>query len=422
MRSKVDWLHYIGQIHKRRIELGLERISAIAAELNLLEFSCPVITVAGTNGKGTTIKTLESIYLAAGYRVGTYISPHLLEFNERIAINAGAVTDAQLVAAFAVVEEARGERPLSFFEFTTLAALYLFQQADLDVLLLEVGLGGRLDAVNIVDPTMAVVTSIALDHQQWLGNDRESIGREKAGIFRKNKPAVCADPNPPQTLLQHAYQLGVPLHCLNREFTYQVHEQTWTWCGGKVSYDALPLKHLRYENLAGAIQVIELMQSQLPVSAQNITQGLSQLSLPARYEYDAASQCWFDVAHNPQATAWLAEQLQRDKPTAARTYAVVGMLGDKAVAETLSPMWSVVDEWAIVQLNTPRGSSHQQIAETCAQQGVDYQAFADVALAMQAMLKRVGRSADDRIIVFGSFYAIADAKRYLQEEQLETSH
>lgn len=397
-----DWFFHIKQIHKKRMELGLDRIAIVADRLELRTFSCPVITVGGTNGKGSCTKTLESIYSAAGYKTGLYTSPHLMEFNERIRIHNHNISDDTLIDAFEIIEHARQDVILSFFEFTTLAALWLFQQSDCDVLILEVGLGGRLDAVNIVDSDIAIVTSIALDHQDWLGNTRDAIAYEKASIARENKPFICGDLNPPARLFQTVEEKKAVLHLINRDFSYPV---------------ALPIPHLKPQNVAVAIAAVELLQNVLPVSVDQMAQGIRNTVLPGRFEIMSSPlPCILDVAHNPQASLWLAEQVQQ-LPRVQKTVAIVGMLKDKAMIETIEPLIPLVDVWCVCSLlleNEERGSDGAVIIEYLqTQHHKNCYNFLSVSDAMDYVKQQYCQAECDRVLIFGSFYTVAAAKKWL---------
>ena len=403
-RDFSQWLHYLESLNPHKIKLGLDRIKQVAQRLQVTSFECSVITVTGTNGKGSTVAFLESIFLAANYRVATYTSPHLLRFNERIRINGVEITNDALCQAFSQVEQARDTIELTYFEFTTLAAFILFKQTALDVLILEVGLGGRLDAVNIIDADVAVITSVGIDHVEWLGNDRDSIGYEKAGIFRANKFAVCGDNNPPQSILQHAKKIGTKLFCKGNDFSFTYHEKNWSWKSSLEKLTDLPLTKLDIENAATALMVLQLLSATLPVNFAALRQGLQQAFLPARMQ--KIGQCIFDVAHNPQAAEWLAGKLKR-QPIKGQTFAVVGMLADKDIPGTLRAMLPVVKEWYVGDLSGPRAAQGQLLIKVLQQMGVTRcYSYVSVAQAYKAALKVAQQQ--DRVVVFGSFHTIAN--------------
>ena len=414
LRDMHGWLDYINTLHCREIDLDLSRVTRLAKKLGLSTFSCPVITVAGTNGKGSVIKSLESIYLAAGYQVAAYTSPHLLCFNERLRFNGEPILDRNFIEAFVFIEKNRDQKPLSFFEFTTLACLYICKKLVLDVLLLEVGLGGRLDAVNVIDPDVAVITTIDIDHTDWLGSDRESIGREKAGIFWAHRPVICGDPNPPESLLGAAQLLQAPIFQFMKDFSAIENRKTWQWRGPKINYDALPLSQLKTQNVATSLMVVTRLQDRLPVKELAIVTGIQQATLPGRFErVEKPVSIIFDVAHNPQAAHYLAEQLGRSCYP-GRTFAVVGMLKDKDILGTFSPMLSCVDRWYVGSLLETRGASGEKLASILRTEGVtDCYNFTSIDEAFKKAMVQCREQ--DRIVVFGSFHTVAIAKKFLSQ-------
>lgn len=415
------WLNHLEGLHPKGqagIELGLERVTRVKNRLGQKQ-DCPLIIVGGTNGKGSTCAFLEAIYTFAGYRVGCYTSPHLLEYNERVRIDGLPVDDAALCAAFARVEEARqcagdGGLPvaLTYFEFGTLAAWEVFSARAVDVLILEVGLGGRLDAVNVYDADCAIVTGIALDHMDWLGNTREAIGFEKSGIYRAGKPAICADPEPPQSLIAHAVNTGADLQLLGRDFGYFGDKTQWTFWGR----DALRRSGLANPALRGAYQLrnasavlaaIEVLKNRLPVSMQAVRRGLLELEVPGRFQVlPGRPAVVLDVAHNPQAVAGLVDNLG-DMGFFDKTIALVGMLGDKDIAGALAPLAGKVDVWLLASLDVQRGASADVLASVVAgnKLGGRVETFASPELAFECAAKLAGEN--DRILVFGSFYTVA---------------
>ena len=414
--SLVDWLSWQETQHHTLIDLGLERVSAVLQRMGLTQPPHTVITVAGTNGKGSCVALLESIYRAAGYRTGSYSSPHLLRYNERIRVLGVEVDDARLCAAFERVDAARNDTSLSYFEWGTLAAFYILHDAKLDVAILEVGLGGRLDAVNILDPDVAVVTSIGIDHVEWLGPDRESIGREKAGIFRAGRPAVCGDPAPPHSLQARAEQLAAPFYRLQVDFGAQVNDDSWSWWGGSAGttgYERLPFPALQgafqLQNAATAIMAVELLQARLPVSLATIQQGLTTVSLAGRFQVlPGAVTRIFDVAHNPHGAEVLARTLQ-EYPCTGRTLAVFAMLADKDIAGVVEAMRESVQHWQLAPLATPRAATAEQIMQAVREHSpaATHALSASIGDAWHAalVLARPG----DRVVVFGSFYTVAAA-------------
>ncbi|MFW0066132.1 MAG: bifunctional tetrahydrofolate synthase/dihydrofolate synthase [Coxiella endosymbiont of Dermacentor silvarum] len=416
LRDMNDWLDYISTLHYRKINLGLSRITNLVKKLGLSAFSCPVITVAGTNGKGSVVKSLESIYLSAGYQVAAYTSPHLLSFNERLCFNGELVIDKDFIEAFEFIEKNRDRQPLSFFEFTTLACLYICKKLELDVLLLEIGLGGRLDAVNVVDSDVSVITTIDIDHIDWLGNDRESIGREKAGIFRAYRPVICGDPNPPKSVLEAAQLLQAPIFQFMKDFSIIENGKTWQWQCPSINYDALPLPKLKIQNVATSLMVVTQLQNQLPVKELAIVAGIQRATLPGRFEQvEQPVSVIFDVAHNSQSTHYLAEQLHRS-PCSGRTFAVVGMLKDKDISGAFSPILSYVDRWYVGNLTEIRGALGRKLVSILRTEGVkDCYNFKSINEAFEKAISQC--EVQDRILVFGSFYTVSIAKQFLFRNQ-----
>jgi dihydrofolate synthase/folylpolyglutamate synthase len=414
-----EWLQYIEQLHPSTMDLGLQRVGPLAEALRLTHFRCPVIIVGGTNGKGSVVRTLEHLYSKAGYRVAAYTSPHLLRFNERIRLNMQEVDDHSLIDAFGVIEQGRGEVSLSFFEFTTLAALYLFQQESLDVVILEVGLGGRLDAVNVIEADVAVLTTVDIDHTDWLGPDRESIGTEKSGIFRFKQSVVCGDSNPPKTVLDVVKRLECDFHCLNQNFNFELGLSSWSWESQADQFANLPLTILKCQNVATSLMVLQLLQDRLPVLKSLIYQEIGQIFLSGRFEKIQQKTVHFilDVAHNPQSTEWLAEQLSQIRAESKKILAVVGMLKDKPIQDSLAHLTPYVDEWYVAGLsNVTRGANAEQISlSLAALEAKIWYNFNTVADALEAARK----TCDDSltcILVFGSFHTVAETKEWLNNQ------
>ena len=406
------WLRWQESLHPSAIDLGLERPGRVLDALGLRSPAYALITVAGTNGKGSSVAMLESILRVAGYRVGCYTSPHLLHYNERVRIDGEPASDEALCDAFDRIDRARGETSLTYFEFGTLAAMDLFSRAGLDVAVLEVGMGGRLDAVNLLDADVALVTAIDVDHAAWLGKNREAIGREKAGIFRPQRPAVCSDPQPPASLLQHSGELGTELYRLGDEYHYAEGEAGWNWQGRGVRYEGLPMPALRgrfqLQNAAGVLMALALLAERLPLSPGDLHRGLQAVSLPGRFQLlPGAVVTIVDVAHNPQSAAALAENL-RAMPVAGRTHAVVGMLADKDLSTIFGQLPDVIDLWYPAGLEVLRGADAETLLHALAGQGiVAERGYASVDEALAAA--RAGARPGDRIVVFGSFYTVAEA-------------
>jgi dihydrofolate synthase/folylpolyglutamate synthase len=417
-RSLDDWLAYISAQHPASIALGLDRVREVAARMSpsLLGEDRPVaITVGGTNGKGSTCAMLERILVEAGYRVGTYTSPHLLRYNERVRLFGEDVDDHALAGSFARVEAARGATPLTYFEFGTLAALALFGEAGLDAVILEVGLGGRLDAVNIVDADVSAVVSVDLDHQSYLGNDRESIGYEKAGIYRPGRPAIFGDVDPPRRLKEHAQAIGADLLLLGRDFRYEAHERQWDFIGRKGAKRALPLPALRgrwqLKNASVALAALDEVGDRLPVSLGEVKLGLTLARLPGRLQVlPGRPSIVLDVAHNPHAARSLADGLG-DMGYFENTLAVFAMLGDKDIGGVVDAVRGRVDRWFVAAADADRAAPAQHVAAILGERGLGpvTRSFASVPAALDAARGEAGPN--DRIVVFGSFHTVAEALR-----------
>ncbi|NNF96965.1 MAG: bifunctional tetrahydrofolate synthase/dihydrofolate synthase [Halobacteria archaeon] len=408
-----EWLSWQETLHPTDIELGLERVATVFQQLHADNPPFPVITVAGTNGKGSSVAMLEAILLAAGYRVGAYTSPHLLTYNERVRLGGEPVSDALLMESFARIDDARKDTSLTYFEFATLAALDIFYRQAPDVVVLEVGLGGRLDAVNIMDPDVALITSISMDHAEWLGDDREAIAIEKAGIMRAGRPVVFSGRNMPASLAERASALGASLSVLGREFDFQTHQTDWQWQPGTQPAITLPHPALagnhQLDNAAGVLMVLSCLAQQLPISEQAMQQGLRAVSLPGRFQIIAADVTWvLDVAHNPDGVARLAELLAAT-PVAGRTLGVIGMMQDKDIPAVVKQLQPEVDAWYTAKLPSPRSAEANMLAEIIRSQTDEVAVVAcpDVSAACEAA-KAAARD-EDRILVCGSFYTVAAA-------------
>jgi dihydrofolate synthase / folylpolyglutamate synthase len=411
MKQLGDWLAHCERLHGKAIDMGLARVQQVAQRLQL-RFDGPVITVAGTNGKGSTCAMLEAIALQAGYRTGLYTSPHLVHFEERCLIAGEIVKPDALVPHFERVEAARQDVTLTYFEFTTLAILSLLAASALDVVILEVGLGGRLDAVNVIDTDCAIVTSIDLDHMEYLGPDRESIAREKAGILREGKPAIVSDPVPPHSLIQYAGAIGADLWLLGRDFNFSGDKQQWAWAGRGRRYPGLAYPALRGANqllnASGVLAAFEALRPRLPVTAQAIRNGLALVELPGRFQIVPGQPTLvLDVAHNPHSVAALTANLDAMGfyPT---THAVFGAMADKDLAPMLAKIGPLVDRWYFTDLPTPRAATAQQLLERW--QGVPGRRAVPASThtsPMEALRAAVAAAESaDRILVFGSFYTV----------------
>ena len=411
MKTLQDWLAHCERLHPQTIELGLDRVRAVWQRMGVA-FDCPVFTVAGTNGKGSTCAMLEAILLEAGFRTGVYTSPHLVRFEERCRVRGEPVDASELIAAFARVESARGDISLTYFEFTTLAILDLLARSGLDAVVLEVGLGGRLDAVNIIDTDCAIITSVDIDHAELLGDTRELIGAEKAGILRTGRPAIVSDPVPPQSVLDRATEIGADVWLLGRDFNYSGDKQQWAWAGRGRRYAGLGYPALRGANqlinASGVLAALTALRQQLPVTAQAVRNGLALVELPGRFQVVPGQPALvLDVAHNPHSVAALALNLDAMGffPT---THAVFGAMADKDLAAMLTRMDPVIDRWYFTDLSTARAASGARLQ-------TDWQAVTqrrDAASAvyaspMQALEAAAAAAAPaDRIVVFGSFYTV----------------
>ena len=410
-----DWLAYIEQQHPQNIAMGLERVREVAARLQIEAPATHVIVVGGTNGKGSTVAFIEAIGRAAGWKVGTYTSPHLLRYNERVRIDGVEASDAQLVAAFAAVEAARGDTALTYFEFGTLAALWLLQQSALELAVLEIGLGGRLDAVNIIDADVAVITTVDIDHTDWLGEDREAIGAEKAGIIRGWNPVVLGEIDPPSSVLRRAYQLGANAIRAGSDYFHEpIDAQHWRWRDVAQTLE-LPMPALQapvqLANAAAAIAALQALPVEVPATAW--AQGVAAAQLPGRLQRVASDgvELMLDVGHNPQAARALAQALGKATP-AGTTVALYAALADKDVRGVVEALTGCVDQWALAGLAGARGQSAEalraRLQGTAAAQAACH---GDVAGALHAVLAEA--QPGDRVLVFGSFHTVADALQAL---------
>ena len=417
MRDLQSWLSRLEQLHPSEIELGLERVSSVAGALDVQVPARRVFTVAGTNGKGSCVRTMEALLRAGDHSVGAYSSPHLLRFNERIRINGQEVEDAQLIAAFEAVEQARGETSLTYFEFTTLAAFWLFKQADVEFALLEVGLGGRLDAVNLVDPDVAIITSVAVDHEAWLGSDREVIGREKAGILRAGKTFVCADPRPPASVIDVSGKLGCDSYFIDRHFSlvdgaYRLEAEPELVLG-------LPELRLPPASVAAAITALAVAGA-LP-GADQVCATLEQLQMPGRCQALTmrGRNLVLDVGHNPAAAEYLASWLKQH-PVPGRTLALFAAMADKDLAGLLAPLRSSIDHWYPALLpDNPRAAGAEQIEAALAAAAVPAEQVSTPSMPVKAQLERAfGELGEgDRLLVFGSFFTVAEVLQLTREQQ-----
>jgi dihydrofolate synthase / folylpolyglutamate synthase len=424
-RNLAEWLSYIESLHPKSIAMGLERVKLIIDRLQLYP-KFKIITVAGTNGKGSTCAMLEQIYKNAGYQVACYTSPHLLRYNERVRVNGIEVGDSGLCAAFTAVDAARVDNEsqitqLTYFEVGTLAAVWHFMQAGIDVAILEIGLGGRLDAVNAFEPDCAIVTSVDLDHQEFLGNTRESIGFEKAGIYRKSVPAICGDANPPASLVAHALEVHADFQCVHQHFDFKkLNETIWQYSrAGKVIYSLpLPVMQGGYQlsNASCAIAAVESLQAALPVHESAIADAMHQVRLAGRFQVVSNSpDVILDVAHNPHAAFALAENLKVSKKQSGRTVAVFAMLADKDINGVIQAVKNQIDVWYVASIDHPRGALADDLMGMVKSQipNASIKTFKQVNEAYQQACIDAGEN--DKIIVFGSFFTVSGVMQSIND-------
>ena len=414
-----QWLSYIEACHPAEIELGLERMRQVAGRLALDLNGSFKVVVAGTNGKGTSVRLLESILQASGLSVGSYTSPHFLRYNERISLYGQPVADTLICDAFARIEAVRQGVPLTYFEYGTLAALIIYSDAVPDVLLLEIGLGGRLDSVNLVDADIALITTIALDHTDWLGPDRESIGFEKAGIFRPGCLAVCGDPQPPASLLNHAAKLAVDLRTNGQAYQYSLEaDNLWTWqgqdlAGNPLVLSSLPRPHLPVQNAAAVLQLLQLMP--FAIDKQQLSAGLVNARLTGRMQSArlAGYPCILDVAHNPESASYLASVLAQQ--AVSPTHLLLGMLADKDMSSVCEALLPVVDHWHLVTLSNPRGASAAQLKQVLNKLGVPSTSMAEYDSVDRALAELPSQlTATSRLVIAGSFFTVTDALKTVE--------
>jgi len=409
VKSLADWLAYIEQQHPKSIALGLDRISKVVDAMGVT-LACPVVTVGGTNGKGSTCAMIEAIGRAAGYRTGLYTSPHLLRYNERVRIAGAEAGDDALCEAFAAVEAGRGGVPLTYFEFGTLGALWLFARERIELAVLEVGLGGRLDAVNVIDPSCAVLTSVGIDHVDYLGGTREEIGREKAGIFRADRPAVVSEPDPPQTI----YEVKRDVLLINRDFGYIDEGSQWAYWGpgGKRAGLAYPALRGKVQLRNASAALCALYSLQLPVAMQDVRRGLAEVTLPGRFQVlPGQPQVLLDVAHNAQAAAVLERNLA-DSGFARKVFAVCGMLRDKDIGAVLRTLAPRITRWHLASLPGPRGASAAELAAHVSGNVHEFPTPTDAFAAAKGLAGE-----GDKIVVFGSFLTVSEVIAWLNNNK-----
>lgn len=406
-----DWLTYLESLHPKTIALGLERVAQVKQRLNL-QPAFSIITVGGTNGKGSVCAMLESMLHAAGYRVGCYTSPHLLHYNERVRIAKQQASDAELCASFEQIELVRGNTPLTYFEFGTLAAMQCFIAHKVDVAILEVGLGGRLDAVNVFDNDCAVIASVDIDHTDYLGDTREAIAYEKAGIMRGGKVVICADRDVPQAIRAHAQRVGAELWCIGGEFDFTPHQGQWDYRSKLGSRNALPYPALRgafqFGNASAALAALDVLKDRLPVSMEAVRRGLGEVQLAGRFQFVPGKPTLIlDVAHNPHAARSLAQNLA-GLPSCPHTYAIFAMLKDKDMAGVGAALGACIDTWLVAGIAAPRGATAGELEQALKRGGVtgEMLTFDNIAEAVSYAYNAAGEN--DRIVAFGSFYTVAE--------------
>ena len=423
-KSLPEWLSYLEKLHPNEIELGLGRITQVGKKLDLCKFGATVITVGGTNGKGTTCAFLEEILCEAGYKVGVYSSPHILRYTERLRVNKKELTEQHHCEAFSKIEAIRADISLSYFEYVTLGCLQLLKEAQCDFILLEVGLGGRLDATNMVESDVSVTTTIAIDHTDWLGDDREAIGFEKAGIYRANKPVICGETEPPLSLQNHAKSINAEIRYAGKDFTVTINDSSWSW-QGKETFNDLPLTSMPLQNCATALAVIEVLGLKLDPVLIRKTIGNAKLSGRfEKIEMNIENSVYIDVAHNPQSGAYLASQLKTLRNNSSipiRIISIVGMLQDKDSIGTFSELNSVIDQYNFVELDCYRAAPlellHESYNKSRKNNQVDVICYQNVKQAYKNIIKQISPS--DIIVIFGSFYTVSDFLMYSQGKYSE---
>jgi len=427
-RSLQNWLDYLEQLHPTTIDMGLDRCREVATKLGLKRPAPQVVTVTGTNGKGSTCAFIAQMLAGQGKKVGVYSSPHLLRYNERVRLNGTDASDEALCEAFEAVEQARGSVSLTYFEMGTLAAFWLFEREALDAVVLEVGLGGRLDAVNLIDADVAVVTNIGLDHAEWLGDTRESVAFEKAGIFRPAKPAVCGDSAPPESMLKNATESAVPLLVRGRDFDLAMEATRWHWrgrdgAGNPLELRNLPMLALPLENAAVALQAFALLQSSW--QPERVVEALLSTRVTGRL--DRRTIRWqgrdlsilLDVGHNPHAAEHLARHLQR-QPKPGRRLAVFGLLSDKDLVGVIDALLPVVDVWAVAPLATPRSRSAAELSAALLERNASVTIYPGISQALEGQCDLAVDG--DEILLFGSFYCVADALSWIDRHATSGEH
>lgn len=411
-----QWLRWQEKSHFGGIKLGIDRCAQVAKNMNLLEPKFTVVSVAGTNGKSSTVTMIESILVNSFYKTGSYTSPHLINYNERIKISGVDVSDDMLCQSFERVDKARGDISLTYFEFGTLAAFDIFHHENVEIALLEVGLGGRLDAVNILDADVALISSIGLDHTEWLGNDLEAIAREKAGIFRQSKPAIYSAIDPPKSILQYAKDVGAKIYFSGVDFSYTLFDSNWSWRYGSAVYECLPKpsyhNRCQVQNAAGVLMVLHQLKPKFQISEESIITGLKNFHLNGRFQIlQRGGQIIFDVAHNTQAAKMLAYNLQQ-LPNDGYTHIIIGMLKDKDQRGVLSELCGIANYWHTVNLPTSRGSDGLVLKQLLLELGTTAPISESDTIADALVKLQHKAGVNDRVVITGSFISVSEAIRY----------
>ena len=415
-----DWLAWQETLSLNEIELGLDRCQSVADRMGLGQPKYGFVSVSGTNGKGSSVAMLSTIMRQARYKTGVYTSPHLIDYNERIRIDGKNVSDELLCEAFECIDQARGETLLTYFEFGTLAAYYIFEKQKVDFAVFEVGLGGRLDAVNMMDADVALVTSIAIDHVDWLGDTRDAIALEKAGIMRSDHPAVCSDPDAPQSLVAYARENKVDLFLLGSDYGYEFSDNVWTWTDKEVTYKDLPRPNLRGDfqlmNAAGVLKVIQCLPDRYKVSEDEIRNGLQQTKLAGRFQVIPGDvEYVLDVAHNPHAAKTLASFL-KSNPVKGKNHILIGMLKDKDASGVIEKIGSYIDDWHVAGLGGSRGTGSERLVKQLEAANIQAPVYSYVSVEEAYQALQQATNPGDRVLVAGSFLTVSAVMKIMEQE------